>query len=276
MDRVLWIIQTNLGVESDVRDFVDAIRQSTALVEEVAAIPFTGDLPEYLPTIKYDGPVVLYGSVSFVTGSHQSNRWKPGAFSDPDTFTYDKWVKYYGDLLLNSSDGAQVTTIGEFVNSPLSDKNMVFVRPLRDAKEINGEVQTVGQFRKFCNSVMSGEMYHGISGSTVVVVGEPWGISAEWRLFAKNGEIVAASQYKKNGRLHKNKDVPERVIHFGKMVAQRWDPCPMYVIDVCESAGNLYIMEVQGFNSAGHYDANMDAIVKAANEATLEDFAKLR
>lgn len=269
--RVLWIVQTNLGVSSDIQRFVSAIKRSDALVEEVAAIPFTGDLPEYLPTVKYDGPVVLYGSVSFVTGAHESRKWLPGAFSDSDTFTYDKWVKYYGDLLLNSPDGTHITTIGDFVNSPMIDSDLIFVRPVRDAKEINGEVQTVGAFRKFCVDASS-DILAGVSSKTVVVVGTPYGIDFEWRTFIRKGKVVTASQYRKYGQFKPDNNVPQRVIDFAEIAAQRWNPCPMYVIDVCESAGNLYLMEVQGFNCAGHYASDMDAIVQAANEATLEIF----
>ena len=268
---VLWIMQTNLGSGSDIQDYVSAVKHSGASVAEVFVIPFSGDLPE----VQHHGPVILYGSVSFVTRAHESRRWHPGAFSHPDTFTYEGWCEHYGDLLLNSPDSTIRMSVADFLSCTRTDEEPIFVRPVRDAKEINGGVWTAGEFRDWCGLACQGVLA-GVGPETRIIVGKPYGIEAEWRLFVAGGEIVGASQYRRSGVLSKTGGAPAEILEFGAMAAKLWNPAPIYVLDVCLSAGRPYIVEAQGFNSAGHYGADLNRVVEAANAAAVGMFADLQ
>jgi hypothetical protein len=45
-----------------------------------------------------------------------------------------------------------------------------------------------------------------------------------------------------------------------------WVPAPVFVMDVGESAGNLFIIECNCFNSSGFYKSNIEKIVVDVSE----------
>src|SRR5258708_6011774 len=109
-DKVLWIVQSNMGSESDIRNLFAAL--STAGIPWYGAnvIPFSTKLPP----IVHDGPVVCYGSVTFIQSCYRAKRWIPGVWGDDANFTYAAWAKNLGNLLINSPDGTIETTIADF------------------------------------------------------------------------------------------------------------------------------------------------------------------
>lgn len=261
--HVLWLVQTNMGSSSDIQKYVSAIRESGALVQEVDCPPMSGELPE----VGHDGPVVVYGSVSFVAAASESGRWTPGVCASADVFTYENWTKNYGELLLNDAASTERTTVGLFAESSRPGDEDVFVRPEADSKAFAGGVSTAGAFKAWCRLVARAGDFFGVNADTPVIVGRPYGIEAEWRLFVCGGVVVGASLYKSRGRPRMSEGAPQVVLEFAKKAIKRWDPAPVYVLDVCLSGGNPYIVESQGFNSAGQYATDMVAVVVAINQS---------
>lgn len=259
--KVTWIIQTNMGSQIDIQNYVQAVRDSGAEVLEVEHIPFSTDLPQ----INVTGPVVVYGAVSFISEIQKSGKWSLGIFGIPETFTYQAWAKNYNKMLLNSPDATELSTIGEFCLDTRDEKEDIFVRPQHDTKSLVGRVYTAGEFKKWCVEASTGD-FAGVDKNTPIVIGKPYGIEAEWRLFVVNNKVISASQYHQKGRLHKTFGAPEDVLAFAEKVIAKWNPCPVYILDLCRSAGNCYIVEVQGFNSAGHYACDIKAVAGAVNE----------
>lgn len=269
MPGVLWIVQTNLGQDSDVRKWIDALSAEGIAYREIDDIP---PMSDEAPDVACDGPVVCYGTTNFTEACRRRGRYVPGVWHDDENFTYTAWVEHLGELLLNSPDATVSTTIARFVDWDEPDHRLVFVRPERDVKEFPGEVKTVGEFREFCRDVVrSGGAYFQLSGDTAVVVGEPYGISAEWRFFVVDGEPVSASQYRRQGRLYTVEGAPDDVWDFARTVSERWSPAPVFTLDICRSADNLYVVEAQGFNSAGCYAADLRPVVRRVSERAVRD-----
>lgn len=53
---------------------------------------------------------------------------------------------------------------------------------------------------------------------------------------------------------------------FAKKMADLWSPAPVFVLDVCELNGELYIMEIGDFHSAGWYLSDKQKIVKVVSD----------
>ncbi len=263
--KTTWIMQTNMGESSDVYSYVQGVKDSGADVVEVTYLPFSPDLPY----VEVSGPVVLYGMVSFIQKMQERNIYPLGVFGTPETFTYKAWAKNYNELLLNSPDSTHLTTIGDFsMNFRLPDDD-IFVRPQHDTKSLVGTVWTAKKFHDWCIVAKTGS-YAGVDKDTPIVVGKPYGIEAEWRLFIVDGHIAGSSQYQKKGRLFKSPGAPEDVLSFAMKAIERWDPAPAYTLDICRSAGNCYIVEAQGFNSAGHYSANISEVARKVNSVAVK------
>lgn len=227
-------------------------------------VPFSGELPE----INVDGPVVFYGSVNFIKAVRDSGRWSLGVFGNMDTFTYENWAEHYNEMLLNSPDGVEKMKVGEFSMENRNPEDNIFVRPQHDTKSLVGSVMTVKEFYTWSLEARKG-LFAEITYDTPIIIATPYGISAEWRLFVVNHEVVAASQYHKNRRLFKQAGAPENVMAFAKKAIERWSPVEAYVLDIGLSAGNCYIIEAQGFNSAGVYAASVFNIANAVNNVAI-------
>lgn len=259
--EVSWVINTNMGAKSDIITYVQGVKDSGARVIEVEHIPFSEEALQ----IEVEGPLVVYGAVQFIQVALRSPILAPGIFGTPDTFTYEAWVQHYADMLLNSQDATELTTVGEFCSTARDPESMVFTRPQHDTKSLVGAVWSVANFQKWCEEATKGD-YIGVNQHTPIVVGEPYGIEAEWRIFVVDNQIASASQYHKNGRLFKSAGAPPDILAFAQKAIERWNPAPAYTLDLCRSGGNCFIVEAQGFNSAGHYACDMKKVATAVNQ----------
>lgn len=263
--KTTWIMETNMGEGSDIQAYVQGVKDSGANVVEVVHIPFSPDLPE----VHVDGPVVVYGAVTFITAVQQAGAWPTGVFGTPETFTYEAWAKNYKEMLLNSPDGVELTTIGKFSTDNRDSEEDIFVRPQHDTKSLVGTVWTAGKFKDWCVEASKGD-FAGIDKDTPILIATPYGIEAEWRLFVVDNKVISSSQYHRKGRLYKSPGAPQDILEFADKVIARWSPAPVYTLDLCRSAGNCYIVEAQGFNSAGHYCCDIKKVAEAVNEVAFK------
>lgn len=87
----------------------------------------------------------------------------------------------------------------------------------------------------------------------------------EWRCIFVNQRYVAGSQYMHYGRPTIKRHVPEEVIVFSERIAAH----PMFVnkfdfvIDVARSGAGFKVVEVNAFETASFYAADLDAIYSA-------------
>ncbi len=101
-----------------------------------------------------------------------------------------------------------------------------------------------------------------------MVVAEPRPIAHEWRLIVAEGAVVAASQYLVGGKIVLEPGCPRVVLEFaaGMLAAVPWRPDEIFMADVCESGGELFLLELNGFNSSAVYPCDYRAVVSVASE----------
>lgn len=218
-------------------------------------IPFSKELPD----VSTDVPTIFYGSIRFIDLVLRSGKWSPAAFFDPDFFRVDFWGERYGHSWLNY--GATYTMLAQFVWEPHDPDRLFFVRPVRDAKEFTGGVWSFAQLKRWNSGLIKTDLGDEQLATIPIIVGEPWGISREWRLFMVDGKVSSASQYKIRGSLSMDANVPREVLEFGERMAAVFSPHRIFVLDICESADNLYVLELGCVNSAGLYMADVCKIV---------------
>lgn len=172
-------------------------------------------------------------------------------------------MKEWGSYMLNYS--AAITTIGELVNHSYDRDKLLFVRPNDDSKSFAGEVLKFGDIREWYEGVKAAENFV-FSPDTKILVSEPYQIDCEWRLWIVDKNVVTASQYRKNFKLNKVRGCPPGVISFAEERCREFTPHSVFVMDICLSAGEYYILECGCMNGAGFYDADIDAIVRAVSE----------
>lgn len=253
MGKPRWAVQDKM--DTDYLNIRKACQDLGLPCVTFPRVPFSMELPD----VPADMPTIFYGSIRMVDLVRKSGRWSPCAFFDPETFKTTAWGPAYGEHWLNH--GSRLTTLSEFVWEPHDPDRLFFVRPVRDAKEFTGGVWSFAQLCRWNSGLIKTDLGDEQLATIPIIVGEPWGIAREWRLFMVDGRVSSASRYKTSGRLDVGADVPDEVLGFGECMAKVFSPHRIFVLDVCESAGNLYVLELGCVNSAGLYAADVLRII---------------
>lgn len=226
---------------------------------EFSSRPFTEDLPNVAID---DGPVVFYGSPRISGLVAKAGLWLPGVFGHPELFDFDRQMAAWRSSMLNAD--AALFTLSDLVHRSTQLAPRVFYRPATDAKEFGGGTATNEELQQWANQVID-RGFGGLAQDTVIVVGPERHLGREWRLVIVQDAVVASSQYR-NGGVHEVKSgAPSEVIDFGTGIASVWSPHPVFVLDVTEADGELFVVEANGFNSCGFYDSDTLAIVESVS-----------
>src|SRR5262249_4288324 len=103
---------------------------------------------------------------------------------------------------------------------------------------------------------------------TLIVVATPQAIAREWRLVVIGNRVVSGSQYAKGGQRAIVAECPSEVRgHAETMLAEvRWRPDAAFMLDMCESAGRLWVVELNSFSGSWLYRCELPEVVSAASE----------
>ncbi len=254
-----WVIQSNLGRSRDVQALIAACEALGHPHHAVKAIPFSDALPE-LPSVPRS-PVVFYGATSFVASVHRSGRYEPGVFFDSAGFCHEAYEAAFGDRLLNA--GALRTTLGALASEDRDPESLLFVRPEADSKAFAGAVLPFAKLVNWIEGLQGDDLE--LTPECPVIAAVPVGIAQEHRLFVVHEKVVAASRYRSHHELDTAQGAPQEVIDFAEVMARRFSPAEVFVMDVALSGGALYVIELNCFNGAGFYEANISSVVAAVS-----------
>jgi hypothetical protein len=257
-----WVVQKNLTSYNDFSALQGACQKLSIHFIGIDVIPFSNKLPDFDPTRKS----IFYGSTTFNKLAFEHGKLKEGVFFDPITFSIGRYIKEWGEHMLNY--GAILTTYEELMQTEYDPEKMLFIRPDDDGKSFAGEVLKFGDFREWFEQLKMIEN-SGIARESRIVVGEPFHIGREWRLWCVEKKVIAASQYRNNFKLEKLRGCPKDVVSFAEERCLQFTPHDVFVMDVCETGEELYIVECNCMNAAGFYDANIEAIVSSVTNYVL-------
>ena len=257
----MWAVQTNLGSPAAIEQLRRACEALGLPFVPIVAIPFSDALPD----VPREPATIFYGSANLCTNIHRSRGWSPGVFFDDERFAFEALLAHCKHALLNAD--ARIATLGELARDELDADLELFVRPVADHKQFAGGVQRFGAVRAWVDALQGDEV--GLDRATRVVVATPKPIAREWRLFVVDGEVVGGSRYRTQGRQAIAPDLPDAVRGFGEAIAATWAPDRVFVLDVADSDDRLCVIETNGFNSAGFYAADVQAIVAAVSRVAL-------
>lgn len=101
-------------------------------------------------------------------------------------------------------------------------------------------------------------------------------IGREWRLVVAGDGVIASSQYADQGSKSALPGCPDEVRAFAEaMLAEvRWRPDPIFMMDVCESEGQLWLVELNGFSTSLLYHCDLEAVVGLASELAVRESAR--
>lgn len=257
--KTVWVIQKNIYAEPKVCSSIECIcKKQGYIFYPIIVIPFADDFPD----VCSNNPTIFYGATGFINKVYLNNKWNPGVFFDAENFTVKSYIEHYKDHMLNFP--CEFTNIGKFASSQKFSEDLFFIRPNKDLKEFAGDVMEFNKLVCWADTLQhlpGCDNNPTVTIDTEIVVSEPVGISHEWRLFIINGQVSSGSHYRERGHLNVFRDVPLEVIEFVEEMCKIWTPSSVFVMDVAESANNLYVVECNCFNSAGFYESDLEKIM---------------
>lgn len=203
-----------------------------------------------------DLPVVFHGRTTLIKLAAESARWRSGVFFNPLTFQHSAYASGFGQLLLNAD--AQIMTWQELLALPATSKPK-FIKPNDDFKGFVGQVAGSAEFANIFATMQKAALPVGLD--TELVVSDAYEVDAEWRLFVVDGQIIGGSMYRPNVESF----LPDELLTFAAKAVAKWQPAPVFVLDIGRVEGNWRIIECNCFNGSAFYAAHVPSIVEAVS-----------
>lgn len=208
-------------------------------------------------------PVLPVGSVQFLRKLRASSLSRY-VLGDEGSFDARVWLKKLGPFMLNA-DGKAVPA-GD-VAPMLRSTGILHVRPLSEHKAFTArsfDLESWSQTAR--DKTLSDELMCWVSPFK--------SIEAEWRLWLVDKELVAASQYRKDGQMHEVEGAPLEVQQMASVVALDWLPAPCVVLDVALSEGRYHVLEFNPIHSSGWYAVDVTKVLDAWMSWSMKHFAE--
>jgi hypothetical protein len=245
--NLLWLIQKNQEDRHAILEVQDILDELGVRWIEFD-IDFKSRLLPLPVGIKAEDIVICHGPSFIPRVEHSEPFWRVGCIFDPSLFRWSEFQRHWTDLML-SSDGT-LATVRQLRTRSLV--KTVFVRPDADSKKFDGGIRSP---EELTNLLMI------LPDDIGVVSASPLEIEAEYRVFIIGSEVVAASQYRKNGSAALDGFIPNQVIDLAIEADTRWRPKEAYVLDIAKSGSRYGIIEANCITAARYYNGNPRAIV---------------
>jgi hypothetical protein len=206
-------------------------------------------------------PVVFHGSLGNAVRIASESDWTPGAFCDVAALTYSNWADEARPWLLNQT--WRVLPLAELVESARAGKvqwKEFFARPDSPLKQFSGRVLDR-------DTLTMKDLDYGLyfdDPQLPVVIAPKREIGREWRYVVIGQKVVAGSGYAASGRKGIPDEGPRAVAD--EIARRLTKPGDVYVIDLCESNGEVRLVELNPFSGADLYRCDGQAICKAMAE----------
>jgi hypothetical protein len=221
-----------------------------------------------------DGDCVLaYGTFPFARQVQLHRCWVPGAWCDPAHLDCTCYFAYFGKFLLNQNyailPGVEAVRQRDWLFEVFGKDELVFARPSGCHKVFTGRCIARDDFA----AALGPTRY---DPATLVVVAAPRSIGHEWRLVVGGDWVVAASQYATEGDKSIERGCPAEVRAFAEaMLAEvRWRPDPIFMMDIAECGGELWLVELNGFSCSWLYACDLQAVVAAVSNLAARNWER--
>ncbi|HEY2585597.1 MAG TPA: ATP-grasp domain-containing protein [Tepidisphaeraceae bacterium] len=266
--RPTWLIESGV-YRSEADAFLAEIRRQGMIGELVpyAALkqgntPIVGGRP-----LGEGACAIGYGTFPFARQIQLHHRWTPGAWCNPAMLDCTVYYAHFGRFLLNEHyailPGVEAIRQADWLFDAFARDGRLFVRPTACDKLFVGRAVSRDDFA----SILSPARY---DPGTLVVVAPARPIAREWRLIVLEGHVLGGSQYAENGQRSVRAELPAELRAFAERMFTdvRWRPDPVFMLDICESAGVLRLVELNGFSTSWLYACDLTTVI-----AELSDFA---
>lgn len=269
--RPAWLIEAGVYGDEAVPLLAEIRRQGMA----AEVIPYQALKKGAAPVVAggnalgSDDCVLGYGTYPFAQQILLHHRWTPGAWCSATNLDCAAYYPHFGSFLLNQRyeilPGVEAIRQQDRLFAEFGVEDRVFARPTSCHKLFVGRCIDRDSFA----SALAPTRY---DPATLVVIAPPQPLGREWRVTVAGDRVIAGSQYAEQGVKKVLPDCPAEVTSFAESVLAgvRWRPDPAFMLDVCESAGRLWLVELNSFSGSWLYRCDLPAVVSDASELAEE------
>jgi ATP-grasp domain, R2K clade family 2 len=270
MAQVNWLLEQGVFDANDA--FLAELVKRNYTYKEVRYLDFRPETAnQYFP----DHECVLFRGTLNLGRQVLRSSWIPGAYMDERNLRCTTYYTYFGPYLLNNR--YFILPLGELIRRRVEileyfgSSGELFIRPDSNMKSFRAGVFDL----EVLNTMQSLGSELRRDETTLVLVSGQRSITQEWRFFAYKNEVVTGSLYL-IGEEQVNETIKGGYLesYVAEVLKQvDWHPELLYTVDICESAGELYILELGSFSCAGEYGADLGLMIEVGARAALEDYA---
>jgi hypothetical protein len=264
----IWLIEADVFGRS-FEPVQSEIRRQGFVWDIVQPGPFlNGVVPRVSGHRLTDGDCVVFsGSFPVMRHIQLHYAWVPGGWCTAPHFDCSTYYRHFGRHLLNQvhtvlSPEEALSQVGA-IFAQFGKDGDVFVRPCGVQKTFTGRCVDREAFALALESARYAR--------ESVLVASPQEISREWRVVIAHGRVVAGSQYRSEGRHVELAGCPPDVRAYVDRLIRDvpYQPDPIYMMDLCASGGDLFLVELNSFSCSGLYQCDPLAVVKAVKELAI-------
>jgi ATP-grasp domain, R2K clade family 3 len=269
MKKVNWLIESNI---SDYHEQVlEELKRQGYVYKETSYLRFRRD--EASQYFSEHDCVLFRGTLNLGRDVLRTS-WIPGVYMDEKNLRCSTYYTYFGKYLLNNK--YFLLTLGELMRRREevidyfnSDGNL-FIRPDSNMKSFRAGVFNLN----ILNTMQSLKNELATSETTLLLVSAKKSINKEWRFFVYKNQVITGSLYlvgeERIDETIKGGDLENYASDVLKAVD--WYPESLYTFDICESEGELYLLELGSYSCAGEYGCDLGLIIEAGANAAWEDY----
>lgn len=211
----------------------------------------------------FRGPVMFHGSLENADRIARRGDWKPGAYCQTKRFHCSAWYDFARQWLLHEAweilPASRFVAESAAVLTRIGAGEAVFVRPDSPLKPFSGRV--LNRDRITLAALDHGFYYE--DAELPIVAAPLRTVDREWRYVVVNGNVITGSAYFAARRKAAPDDPQGSPWQFAMEIAHSLPPPEdVYVLDVCESAGALRLLELNPFSGADLYTCTGAEIVR--------------
>ncbi|MBD2183290.1 ATP-grasp domain-containing protein [Aerosakkonema funiforme] len=269
MVKVNWLIERFVFDAS--AQFLEELKRQGFTYKETSYLHFR---PTEANNYFSDDECVLFRGTLNLGRDILRTAWIPGAYMNENNLRCSSYYTYFGKYLLNNKYfllplGELIRRRKEVLEYFQSDSEL-FIRPDSNMKSFRAGVFNINVL----NTLQSLGSELKTDETTLVLVSGKRSISKEWRFFVYKDRIITGSLY-----LVGEERIDETIkggyleSYLSKVLKEiNWYPESLYTADICESAGELYVLELGSFSCSGEYGCDLSLIIEAGAKAALEDY----
>jgi len=251
-----YIVQDNLFREEGHAKLISCLEKFEIPHELVTVRPFIEEFQ--FKTDRKD--VFVFGSLKLARLS-KNYGWFPGAMVT-ENHDYEVYSQHYKENLLNYD--SRLVKFGEDFEW-IYDQH--FIRPTLDTKTFTGRVFDEKEWLEVKKRMQTDPETYTIKDDDKIQVAIPKKLTQEVRFWVVDGKIVTQSTYRRGSFLAYDNIVDQDAIDFAQKMVDIFQLAPAFVIDLALTPSGWKIIECGSVSCAGFYDADMQKIIMALEDA---------